>query len=257
MAANSVPHEGQPNGRSDSPARDERGPRDFACVSNRGLGWLTSRLQHMLGVQLCAFRGIRTLLMSVRHATVDAMAHFSFTTATTVNGFLATADDSLEWLFSVTGEQPDSSELMTAASVLVMGSTTYEWVLRQESILDKPGKWQEFFGARPVFVFSTRNLLAPDGADVRFLSGSVAEHVAVIRQAAGNGTVWVQGGGDLAGQFLDAGVLDEITLHIAPAFLAAGRPLLPRDMTSEQLTLSDVKQTGQFATLRYTITASA
>ena len=248
------PRDARPsNGYSDSPARGERRLRAFDDDCNRCPGCLTFRYQHALREHLRVLLETRTPLVSVCHATIAGMTRFSFTTATTVNGFLATANDSLEWLFAVAGEQPDSSELMTATSVVVMGSITYEWVLRQESILNEPSKWQGFFGARPVFVFSTRALPAPDGADVRFVSGSVAGHVAAIRQAAGNGTVWVQGGGDLAGQFLDAGTLDEITLHIAPAFLAAGRSLLPRDITSEQLTLSEVKQTGQFATLRYTV----
>jgi dihydrofolate reductase len=68
----------------------------------------------------------------------------------------------------------------------------------------------------------------------------------MLQDAAGDGTVWVMGGGDLAGQFLDAGLLDEITLHLSPVFLANGKSLFPRDLASDQLTLVRARQIGQF-----------
>ena len=77
-------------------------------------------------------------------------------------------------------------------------------------------------------------------------SGTVADHTDTIRDTAGDGTVWVMGGGDLAGQFLDAGLLDEVTLHISPVFLTNGKPLLPRDLYSDRLTLVHARQIGQF-----------
>src|SRR3712207_7879069 len=46
--------------------------------------------------------------------------------------------------------------------------------------------------------------------------------------AAGDRNVWVVGGGDLAGQFADVGLLDELIVSIAPVTLGAGAPLLPR-----------------------------
>jgi dihydrofolate reductase len=49
----------------------------------------------------------------------------------------------------------------------------------------------------------------------------------MVRAAAGR-NVWIVGGGDLAGQFADAGLLDEVLVTIAPVTLGAGAPLLPR-----------------------------
>ncbi len=51
--------------------------------------------------------------------------------------------------------------------VLVQGSTTDEWVLRQERLLAEPDRWRSFYGERPTVVFSTRELPIPEGADVR------------------------------------------------------------------------------------------
>ena len=181
------------------------------------------------------------------------MPRFVFHTATTANGYLATPDDSLAWLFEVQGEEPDLSGFMAAVTVLVVGATTYEWLLREENLLAEPAKWAGYFGAKPMFVFTTRTLAAPEGADVRFVGGPVADNLPALREAAGDGTVWVQGGGDLAGQFLDAGALDEIVLDVAPVFLAGGRPLLPREVRCDRLHLASAEKVGQFAVLTYAV----
>ena len=52
-------------------------------------------------------------------------------TATSLDGFIATEDDSLEWLFAL-GDLSDSSypEFIAQVGALVMGSSTYEWMIR-------------------------------------------------------------------------------------------------------------------------------
>jgi dihydrofolate reductase len=62
-------------------------------------------------------------------------------------------------------------------------------------------------------------------------------------RAAGGKNVWIVGGGDLAGQFADAGLLDEVLVTIAPVTLGAGAPLLPRRI---ELTLEQVARNGDF-----------
>lgn len=182
------------------------------------------------------------------------MSRIIFDTATSLNGWIADEDDSLSWLFAVEGgTTPDAEVLPTNAGVLVEGSTTYEWVLAESDILAHPEKWREFHGDRPTFVFTTRELPVPAGADVRFLSGPVADALPVIRAAAGETDIWVVGGGDLAGQFLDAGALDEIAVSIAPVLLSGGAPLLPRRLESDRLRLVSAKAVGQFARLVYAI----
>lgn len=176
-----------------------------------------------------------------------------FNTAATANGYIADAEDSLDWLFAISGEHPDVQPFIDTVTALVVGSTTYEWVLGQTDLLAVPEKWGTFFGNRPMFVFTTRALDTPKGADVRFVSGDVVDHIAEIRSAAGPGTIWVQGGGDLAGQFLESGVLDEIVLSIAPVFLQGGRPLLPRDVYADKLTLVSAEKVGQFIAVRYLV----
>lgn len=183
------------------------------------------------------------------------MGRIIFDTATTINGWIADEQNSLAWLFAVDGgTTPDDEVLPTNAGVLVEGSTTYEWVLAESDILNHPEKWHDFHGDRPTFVFTNRDLPVPDGADVTFLRGNVADALPQLRAAAGEKDIWVVGGGDLAGQFLDAGALDEIAVSIAPVLLTGGAPLLPRRIESDRLRLVSAKAVGQFARVVYAVT---
>ena len=106
----------------------------------------------------------------------------------------------------------------------------------------------------PTWVFSTRTLRSIAGADVRFVRGDVRPvHQAMVQAAAGR-NVWVVGGGDLVGQFDDAGLLDELIVQIAPVTLGAGKPLLPRRIAQPALRLQSVTTLGGiFAELRYKV----
>lgn len=184
------------------------------------------------------------------------MGRILFDTATSLNGWIADDDNSLSWLFAVDGgTTPDDEVLPQNAGVLVEGSTTYEWVLAESDILAHPEKWREFHGDRPTFVFTTRDLPKPAGADITFVSGSVVDALPALRAAAGDQDIWIVGGGDLAGQFLDAGLLDEIAVSVAPVLLTGGAPLLPRRLESDRLRLVSAKAVGQFARLVYAIDA--
>lgn len=121
-----------------------------------------------------------------------------YETACTLDGFLATPEDSLDWLFEIPGEQPDLGPFMAAAGAIVMGSTTYEWVLAQEDLLAHPEQWPDYLGRQPVFVFSSRTLPVPAGADVRVVDGDAGRHLPEIRAAAGDGDTWLMAG-ELAG----------------------------------------------------------
>lgn len=184
------------------------------------------------------------------------MARVIFYTATTLDGYLADASDSLDWLFAVPGGEggdADFHRFLDGIGVLVQGSATYEWVLRHEDLLEHPERWPAFYGQRPTWVFTTRRLPAVPGADVRFASGPVTAIWPQIRDAAGERDVWVVGGGDLAGQFADAGLLDEIRVSVAPATLGEGKPLLPRRLGADRLTLTGVRHAGQFAEVTYAV----
>lgn len=186
------------------------------------------------------------------------MTEVVYKTATSIDGYIADASHSLAWLFEVDRYEgaPDHEAFMESVGAIVEGSTTYEWVLRETDLLTNPTRWQEFYGQRPTFVFTSRQLPVPAGADVRCLSGSVLDALPALRAAAAGRDVWVVGGGDLAGQFADAGALDKAIFTIAPATLAGGAPLFPRRVGAERLALLKAERIGQFVELTYTLAST-
>ena len=134
-------------------------------------------------------------------------------------------------------------DFIAGVGALVMGATTYRWVLEHGRRTGEPWGYTQ-----PCFVFTHRDLPAPQG--VRLVSGGVQEHWADIASAAGDADVWVVGGGELAGAFWDAGHLDRLMVSIAPVTVGAGRPLLPRRL---QLRLTRVERNRAFACCWYDV----
>ena len=181
------------------------------------------------------------------------MALTQYYTATSIDGFIADEHNSLDWLFEVAERDDRFAPFVAGVGAFAMGATTYEWVLRHEKLLDQPGKWQEWYGDRPCWVFTHRDLPAIPGAALTFVSGDVRPVHAAMTEAAGGRNIWLVGGGELVGTFADAGLLDEVILGVAPVTLGAGAPLLPRRLTSGRLTLTAAEQVGPFAYLTYRV----
>jgi dihydrofolate reductase len=183
-------------------------------------------------------------------------------TASSLDGFLATEDDSLAWLFalgtSLEGEQGSDSGYATfiaGVGALAMGSATYEWLLRNpERMAAETGSPWPY--TQPTWVFTTRSLPQVDGTDVRFVRGDVRPVHREMRRAAGAGNVWIIGGGELAGQFHDAGLLDEMVVQIGSATLGRGKPLFPRRLFVPSLRLLRVRRLGaELVELHYALKA--
>lgn len=171
-----------------------------------------------------------------------------FFTAASLDGYLATDDHSLEWLFAQDFDwraSTDETAFFDGIGALAMGSSTYEWLLRNQDM------WEY---TQPVWVFTHRELPVPDGADVRFVQGSPADLFEAIEGSANGKDVWVMGGGDLAGQFADAGLLDEVWVQFAPVMLGAGQPLFTRAL---QLELVDVVRNRDFVCTHYRVQTAA
>jgi dihydrofolate reductase len=171
-------------------------------------------------------------------------------TAASLDGFIATLDDSLEWLFSLGDiEETSYPAFIRDIGALAMGSTTYEWLVRHLATTNEPWPYQQ-----PTWVFTSRALTPTPGGALRFVRGDVRPVHEVMVAAAAGKNVWIVGGGELAGQFYDHGLLDELVVQIGSVTLAAGKPLLPRAITSPPLRLLSAKAVGTgFAELHYEI----
>ncbi len=175
-----------------------------------------------------------------------------FYTATSLDGFIATPEHSLDWLLQF--DDPEGSsypDFIQGVGAIAMGSGTYAWLLREHLRLGTPLA-QPWPYQQPTWLFSSRSWELPEGADIRLAGGDVRPVHAAMRAAAGEQDLWIAGGGDLAGQFLDAGLLDELIVQVAPVTLGAGRPLFPRRQAFPPLELLAVERFGQgFVELRY------
>jgi dihydrofolate reductase len=160
--------------------------------------------------------------------------------ATSLDGYIAESDDTLDWLTgykpvappanveTVGPEFPASyNEFYDGVGALVSGSVTYEWVL------EHGGDWP--YAGKPCWVLTSRELPVPDGQDVRF-NGS---HDEMLESASGR-KLWIVGGGGVAAQFAEAGLLDEVWLTVVPVVLGAGKPLFDRRLPGPPMQLTGV-----------------
>jgi dihydrofolate reductase len=175
-------------------------------------------------------------------------------TAASLDGFITTPDHNLDWLLQF-GFPEDGSYASFIGDVgaIVMGSSTYEWVLRNAVEVEKTigSAWPY---TQPTWVFTTRSLPAVPGADIRFVQGDVRPAYEEMTKAAAGKNIWIVGGGELAGQFYDAGLLDELIIQIAPVTLGKGIPVFPRGIVTPPMQLMSSKAFGSaFVEIRYAI----
>ncbi len=173
-------------------------------------------------------------------------------TASSLDGFIAGPEHSLDWLLQF-GNVPggDYAEFIAGVGALAMGANTYRWLLANE-VQPPSGQAKRWPYQQPTWVFSSKRQPEVAGANVRFANGAVAPVLVEMKLAAAGKNIWIVGGGELAGQFHDAGLLDELNITYAPALLGAGSPLFPRELAYPQLALlSSNSYGGVFVQVRY------
>ncbi|MFL5827457.1 MAG: dihydrofolate reductase family protein [Thermoleophilaceae bacterium] len=170
------------------------------------------------------------------------MSKTQYYCASSLDGYIAEADDTLDWLTGYQGSaELDGAEpggrgsydrFYEGVGAMISGSITYEWVL------DHVDEWP--YSGKPVWVLSSRELRLPegDGVDVRVVNASVPEIYDEMVEAAGDGNLWVIGGGNIASQFADEGLLDELIVTVVPVVLGSGKPLFDRRVPGAPLTLT-------------------
>jgi dihydrofolate reductase len=191
------------------------------------------------------------------------MGKVQYYCAATLDGYIADANDEIEWLTGYEGsfddEGADAPPMSEGGSyerfyedvgALVSGSVTYEFVLEHTR---GTGDWP--YRAKPCWVLSSRDLPTPDaeGADIRIVRGDVGELFDQMLASAGDRNLWVVGGGNVASQFADAGLLDEVHVTVVPVVLGAGKPLFERPLARPmQLIGAATYATGMIG-LRYEV----
>ncbi|NMO04540.1 dihydrofolate reductase [Gordonia sp. TBRC 11910] len=175
------------------------------------------------------------------------MTRFRFYTASSIDGFLADAADNLDWLFTQPIDENgplNYKEFIADVGVVVMGATTYEWILARNARTGEA--WQY---TQPTWIFTHRQL-RPIAENVHIVAGEPTDFRQTLIDAAGDKDVWIVGGGDLATQFADAGLLDDLVICYAPVTLGAGRPLFTKPYDLE---LRELDRNKAFIMARYDV----
>lgn len=149
--------------------------------------------------------------------------------ASSLDGFIAGGGDDLSWLPEPDpgGEDYGFGAFMAETAAMVMGRNTFDVVAGFP-------EWP--YGDTPVFVATSRPL-DPPRPTVGAVSGTPARMLEQVRASA-PGSVYVDGG-VLIRAFLDAGLVDEITVTVIPVILGAGIPLFAGTAERRALTLVD------------------
>ena len=180
------------------------------------------------------------------------MSLTQYYTATTLDGFIADPDHSLDWLFTRDQDHEgllNYAEFIAGVGALAMGSSTYEWIIGTSSPTRTSRSGSGRTTCRAGCSRAAGSQVVPN-AQIEFVQGDVAPVHAAMVEAAGGKNVWLVGGGDLVGQFADAGLLDEVIVYVAPVTLGAGAPLLPRRV---ELRLEETGRNRDFIAARYSV----
>jgi dihydrofolate reductase len=170
--------------------------------------------------------------------------------AATIDGFIATPEGGLAWLTSMEGGAEDTYiQFLPTVGALAMGATTYEWMLANI------GQWP--YPDLPTWVFTHRELPEFEDAELRFVAGPPEEHIGDLRAAAGDRNVWMVGGGELASQFADAGLLDDLILTVVPTVLGEGIRLFDRGLPGRLKRTSTREFASGMVELRYELPRTA
>jgi dihydrofolate reductase len=166
------------------------------------------------------------------------MSRTVYYAAISLDGYIADVEENLEWLMKfdgpgyageAAGDGPMESSyegFYAGVGALVMGSKTYEFVLDHD--------WP--YGEMPTWVLTSRDLPVADGAGgLHFASGPLAAVHEEAAEAAAGKDVWLVGGGNVATQYVEAGLLDVVQVTIVPVVLGAGLPLFAGPVAAMKL----------------------
>ena len=164
--------------------------------------------------------------------------------ASSLDGYIATKDESLEWLYNVEGEGDNGfSEFYETVDTILMGKRTYDWVMEQDS--------EEFpYKNKQCYVF-TRSC-TENTEDVKFINGDVTNFVNKLKSQDGK-NIWIVGGGELLHSFIQEKLVDELIITVAPTLLGKGIPLFREGDYQLDLSLKGMRNFNQFVELHYEV----
>ncbi|HEY7173492.1 MAG TPA: dihydrofolate reductase family protein [Micromonosporaceae bacterium] len=180
---------------------------------------------------------------------VKTVAH----TTMSFDGRTVGPNGEMDWVFEGAGPNPVIDEFVPTVGAILMGRRTYGYA-RSTPDTDGPETQRPYGGAwnGPIIVL-THEPPAIQVAGVRFFTGELGDAVAIASAAAGEGRCVAVFGSDIARQCMEAGLLDEVLVHVAPVMLGAGTRFFDHLDLPARLRLIDVSAAGETVNLRYEI----
>jgi dihydrofolate reductase len=166
-----------------------------------------------------------------------------------LDGYIAGPDDSNDWAFEHGPPGPVVEELIAETGAILAGRRWHDLAIE---------RWDGragIYGGRwtgPVLVLTHRPPADPPDPEIIFVSGPIEDAVARAREAAGGKRVEIFGA-NIGRQVLDAGLLDEIIVHIAPVMLGGGVRFYGDGAPQVDLERIDATLSPQIADLRYRV----
>ncbi|MDM5206229.1 dihydrofolate reductase family protein [Cytobacillus kochii] len=164
--------------------------------------------------------------------------------AQSLDGYIATKEDSLEWLFSVESEGDNGyGEFINGVDTILIGKRTYDWVMEQE-------KGEFPYKDKECFVFSRS--VNEDTEYVKFIHPDIKAFTNHLKNGEGK-SIWLIGGGDLLYTFLQENLVDEMIVTVAPRIIGEGIPLFKAGDYQFNLSLKSTRTFNQFVELHYVV----
>lgn len=166
--------------------------------------------------------------------------------ATSLDGYIATEDDSLVWLFKVAGEGDNGySEFFDTVDTIIMGRRTYDWIMKEES-----GNFP--YKNKECYVFSKTEHIENESEEiVQFVNDDMGSFLSNLREKDGE-NIWIVGGGELLHSVIKDKFIDEFIITVAPVIIGKGIPLFKKSDVEIELELISIRRFNQFAELHYT-----
>jgi dihydrofolate reductase len=160
------------------------------------------------------------------------------------------------WMFEEAEANAEERDVIVEAGAYIMGRNMFASG-RGEWDLDWTGWWgPEPPYHAPVFVlthYPRESVEMAGGTTFHFVTGGIVEALDRAREAAGDRTVSIAGGAATVNQYLAAGLIDELRLHIAPVLLGGGERLFD-GVEGIELTQLGARHTELVTHVRYAVT---
>jgi dihydrofolate reductase len=173
-------------------------------------------------------------------------------TTMSLDGFIASSGDKMDWIFTYTYPNDEIDEVIRTTGALLVGRRSYD-VGKNVDAPPETKKPYEGQWIGPQFVLTHHPPDTSVDSTITFINEDITKAVNIALKAADGKNIVIIGA-SVARQCIDAGLIDEIFIHIVPILLGDGIPLFRRKgFIKTELELISFTQTNQTTNLRFRV----